>query len=123
MDVNETFTQSGAGITDAELKLWELMRDQQLNGFKFIRQVLVEPFIVDFVCVELKFIVELDGGSNTERQYYDLRRTEYLRNRGYLVVRFFNAEVLTGSNRVVETLKTAIEQRVKETGLYLPALP
>ena len=51
MDVNETFTQSGAGITDAELKLWELMRDQQLNGFKFIRQVLVEPFIVDFVCV------------------------------------------------------------------------
>ncbi len=118
MDVNETFTQSGAGITDAELKLWELMRDQQLNGFKFIRQVLVEPFIVDFVCVELKFIVELDGGSNTERQYYDLRRTEYLRNRGYLVVRFFNAEVLTGINRVVETLTAAIEQRARETGLY-----
>ena len=123
MDVNETFTQSGAGITDAELKLWELMRDQQLNGFKFIRQVLVEPFIVDFVCVELKFIVELDGGSNTERQYYDLRRTEYLRNRGYLVVRFFNAEVLTGINRVVETLTAAIEQRARETGLYPADLP
>lgn len=119
----EQIDQSDSGHTvgshpiDAQGKLWEMLRNKQLNGFAFIRQVLVEPFIVDFACIELKFIVELDGGPHTEQQYYDRRRSEYLRNQGYLVVRFFNAEVLSSMAKVADTLRQAVEQRSKEVSM------
>ncbi|MFT4928526.1 MAG: very-short-patch-repair endonuclease [Phenylobacterium sp.] len=126
MEHNETMTRRNAAVAEispppvytsnAELKLWEMMRNKQLNGFAFIRQVLVEPFIVDFACVELKVIVELDGGPNTEQQYYDLRRTEYLRKRGFVVLRFFNGEVLSSAASVVDTLRTTVATRAREVG-------
>jgi very-short-patch-repair endonuclease len=99
---------------EAQTRLWEIIRNKQLSGAVFIRQVLIEPFIVDFACIELKLIIELDSGPNTERQCYDLRRTEYLRTLGFEVIRFFYCEVLSSLASVQEKLQTTLEQRAKE---------
>ena len=93
----------------AQRRLWEVVRNRQFEGCQFTRQVLVEPFIVDFACIERKFIVELDMAPNTEQQYYDLRRSEYLRNKGFVVVRFFNNEVLTNLPQVVDTMRRKLK--------------
>lgn len=101
------FGQSGHG--PAQNRFWEVIRNRQLDGCHFVRQVLIEPFIVDFACIERKFIVELDIAPNTEQQYYDLRRSEYLRGKGFVVVRFFYQEVLTNMPSVVATIRQKLD--------------
>jgi len=64
--------------TDAEAKLWWHLRDRRLGGFNFRRQVPMGPFIVDFICLEARFVVELDGGQHVEHARYDERRTRFL---------------------------------------------
>ena len=59
----------------AEQKIWQHLRDRRLGGFKFRRQDPVPPFIADFICAELKLIVEVDGESHEEQPDYDARRT------------------------------------------------
>ncbi|MBC7784164.1 MAG: threonylcarbamoyl-AMP synthase [Burkholderiales bacterium] len=88
----------------AEHKLWQLLRNRQLNGFKFRRQAPVGTFIADFVCHELKMVVELDGESHgvTERQ--DSVRTQILERDGYRVVRFWNVDVFENVDAVLETI-------------------
>lgn len=108
MDKRHKFDGKEVCAVAAQRRLWEVMRNRQLDGFKFIRQVLVEPFIVDFACIEHKIIVELDGGPNTEQQHYDQRRTEYLRNKGFIVVRFWYNEVLTNMTSVLNTLRAEL---------------
>ena len=93
---------------DPQTRLWEAMRNQQLDGFRFIRQVLIEPFIVDFACIEHKFVVELDDSPHSEQQYYDLCRTRYLRERGYTVQRFWYSEVVTNLSGVVARLRVEL---------------
>ena len=95
---------------DPKKRMWEVMRNRQIGGVQFIRQVLIEPFIVDFACVELKFVVELDDSPHSEQQYYDRRRTEYLRERGYIVIRFWNDEVLTNIHSVVSRLNSELDR-------------
>ena len=63
--------------TDAELRLWRLLRDRRLSGFKFRRQVPVGPYIVDFLCVGAKLIVEADGSQHAE-SLPDKARDAYL---------------------------------------------
>lgn len=79
--------------TDAERKLWGLLRARQLAGHKFVRQLAVGPYIADFVCREAALIIEVDGGQHTESQSEALR-TKYLNVEGYSVLRFWNSEVL-----------------------------
>src|SRR5260221_13264496 len=77
----------------AEKTLWRCLRSRQLNGLKFRRQHPIGPFIVDFVCLELKLIVELDGDSHAEQLAYDGDRTRWLEKNGYRVIRYFNHDV------------------------------
>ena len=79
--------------TDAELRLWRLLRDRRLSGFKFRRQVPVGPYIVDFLCVGAKLIVEADGSQHAESPR-DKVRDAYLESQGWKVLRFWNNEVL-----------------------------
>lgn len=79
--------------TDAEKHLWYFLRAKRLNGFKFRRQHLIQPFVVDFICLSKKLIVELDGSQHMENQHYDEKRSAFLNSRGYRVLRFWNAEV------------------------------
>ena len=74
--------------TDAEIALWNLLRNCRLTDCKFRRQVPVSKYIVDFLCFERKLLVELDGGQHQEHTEYDTERTRVLESRGYRVIRF-----------------------------------
>ncbi len=80
--------------TDAEAKLWQGLRARQLNGYKFRRQVPMGNYVADFVCLEARLIVEVDGGQHAERSDYDEARTDWLHAQGFCVLRFWNNEVL-----------------------------
>jgi very-short-patch-repair endonuclease len=86
--------------TSAETKLWTILRNRQLQGFKFRRQQPIGRFIVDFYCSENKLVVEIDGDTHAERKEYDTNRTQWLENEGYQVIRFTNDEVLTNLENV-----------------------
>jgi len=91
--------------TDAERLLWNKLRNRQLAGFKFRRQCTVEPYIVDFVCIEAKLIVELDGGQHQMQDAYDGRRSQYLTSLGFKVLRFWNNDVLANMTGVLEIIR------------------
>jgi len=80
------------------------LRGRQLCGFKFRRQHPVDRYIADFLCLEAKLIIELDGGQHAERVEYDAARTAVLEACGYRVLRFWNHQVLEEFEGVVETI-------------------
>jgi very-short-patch-repair endonuclease len=90
--------------TDAERCLWQHLRLKQLGGFKFKRQVPIAGFIADFMCCELKLMVELDGGQHLEQSDYDKRRSSVLEKHGYRVLRYWNDDVLLRTELVLEDI-------------------
>ncbi len=96
--------------TEAERKLWKYLRLRQLGGYKFRRQVPLGSYIGDFVCLEKKLIVELDGGQHSIQINYDAKRTEWLEAHGFRVLRFWN-------NDVLEEIEIVKELIAKELGL------
>ena len=100
--------------TDAERLLWQHIRSRQLQGYKFRRQVPIRHYIVDFLCVTLKLIVEVDGSQHMSNINYDNKRTQFLVSQGYNVVRFWNNEILTQTDAVLEALTLTLSQREKE---------
>ncbi|WP_421787529.1 endonuclease domain-containing protein [Hyphobacterium sp.] len=94
--------------TNAEGKLWYLLRNRRLAGFKFKRQFPIGPDIADFACAELMLIIEADGGQHADRQAYDERRTLALEADGWRVLRFWNDDILTNIEGVTETLLGAV---------------
>ena len=97
--------------TDAERRLWNQLRDRQLRGAKFRRQVPIDRYVVDFCCIERKLVVELDGGQHAERAEEDAQRTAFLERCGYRVTRFWNPEVL----QQIDTVLTAIDDAIGES--------
>ena len=97
--------------TDAEQLLWHRLRDRQLGGFKFRRQLPIPPYIVDFVCLGRRLIVEIDGGQRADRRRYDDKRTRSLEEKGYRVVRFWNHDVLLQTEAVLEAILEALAVR------------
>ena len=91
--------------TEAEQLLWLHLRDRRFFDYKFRRQFPVGRYVVDFLCYEQKLIVELDGGQHVDRREYDLKRSAYLDNRGFRVVRFWNHDVLQDIDAVLEALR------------------
>jgi very-short-patch-repair endonuclease len=90
--------------TDAERLLWKYLRAHRMAGYKFKRQVVIEPYIVDFVCLEARLIVEADGGQHLEQTDADSRRTVFLESLGYKVIRFWNHEILGDTQTVLEQI-------------------
>lgn len=90
--------------TDAERLLWYHLRRRHLQGFKFRRQHILEGYIVDFVCLEKKLIVEADGSQHADQKAYDNQRTQILENQGFTVLRFWNNEILTNIEGVLEVI-------------------
>ena len=95
--------------TDVENKLWSELRGRQLSGVKFRRQHPIGPFIVDFCCVERGLVVELDGGQHVDRSAADERRTRVLKRLGYRVLRFWDNEVLSNLDGVLERVSEVLE--------------
>jgi very-short-patch-repair endonuclease len=90
--------------TDAERKLWVRLRDRRLGGLKFRRQVNIETYVVDFLCADANLVVEIDGGQHAIATQADADRTKALEAHGYLVLRFWNNDVLQNTDGVVEAI-------------------
>jgi len=97
---------------DAERKLWSQLRDRQLLGCKFVRQQPVGPYIADFACRERDLIVELDGGQHgtASAVMADAARTEVLGQHGYRVIRFWNSDVLSNMDGVLQVIAETLEK-------------
>ena len=95
--------------TDAEKRLWAALRSIRSNGIRYRRQHPIGRYIVDFVCLEKRLIIEIDGGQHALNADKDNERTKWLESEGYRVIRFWNNDVLTNIEgvvfRVMEELK------------------
>ena len=95
--------------TDAERHLWFYLRGRRLGGYKFRRQYQVGPYILDFICLKKKLAIELNGGQHNEQSEYDDQRTNYLAERSYVVMRFWNHEVFQETKDVLEMILEALD--------------
>ena len=94
--------------TDAEQKMWGSLRNRQFYGLKFRRQYPIGGYIVDFVCLRKRLILELDGSQNLLNKTYDASRTAYLQAAGYSVRRYWNHHVLAQHDSVLEDIYHAL---------------
>ena len=95
--------------TIPELKLWQHLRNRRFMGLKFRRQYPVGPYVVDFVCLSHKLIIELDGSQHADQVDYDNQRTEYLEHFGFRVLRFWNSELFSQLEEMLEQVRQCIE--------------
>src|SRR6476659_959665 len=93
--------------TDAETVLWNRIRNRQIDGHKFVRQVPIRDYICDFVCRERRLIIEVDGGQHNESAA-DVIRDKRLQEEGYRVLRFWNNDVLGNLEGVLTTIQAEL---------------
>ncbi len=94
--------------TEAEQRLWYHLRAHRFMGYKFKRQKPIGRYIVDFVCLEHRLIIELDGGQHSEQVVYDQQRDAWLRRQGYTLLRFWNNDVMQQLESVLEQIRCAL---------------
>jgi very-short-patch-repair endonuclease len=92
--------------TDVENLLWNKLRGKQVEGLKFRRQQAIDHYIVDFVCLQKRVIIELDGGQHALEGCKDSERDNSLRKNGFEVVRFWDNEVLQNIEGVLEVIRS-----------------
>jgi very-short-patch-repair endonuclease len=95
-------------MTDAERKLWQSLRQRQLLSCRFRRQVVIGGYIVDFACLEVRLVVEVDGGQHNESAA-DLGRDADLALNGFRVLRFWNNDVLLNIEGVLQAIAEAVQ--------------
>jgi len=101
--------------------LWGWLRGRGLGGLKFRRQHPIGPFVADFYCAAATLVVEVDGDTHGERVAYDARRTEWLLQQGYEVIRVSNDDVYQRLDVVLEMIRAACERRIAERTAAHPA--
>jgi len=101
-------------MTNAERRLWYLLRAHCFSGVKFNRQMPLGSYIVDFVCFDRRLIIEVDGGQHANNAK-DKRRDEWLRGEGFRVLRFWNNDVLKNTNGVLEVISEALAQAARKS--------
>ncbi|OFZ69486.1 MAG: DNA (cytosine-5-)-methyltransferase [Betaproteobacteria bacterium RBG_16_58_11] len=94
--------------TEAEQRLWYHLRAHRFMDLKFKRQKPMGSYIVDFVCVEHRLIIELDGGQHADDVTYDQHRDAWLRGQGYTVLRFWNNDVMQQLDGVLEQIRLTL---------------
>ncbi len=103
----ERARQMRSEMTQPERELWIALRAKRFNGVKFTRQVVIGPYIADFVCRSRKLIIELDGATHDDASRDD-QRTAFLEAQGYRVIRFWNNDVMTNLDGVLGALSEAL---------------
>jgi very-short-patch-repair endonuclease len=96
--------------TDAEQKLWSILRSRQMAGLKFFRQYSVGPYVLDFYCSERRLAIEVDGGQHVYGQQHDAHRDRYLGELNIRVIRFWNNDVLQNIEGVWKRIKEEAEK-------------
>ena len=101
--------------TDAERKLWSILRAGRLDGLRWRRQEIIDDrYIADFICFEHRLIVEADGGQHAE-SVHDEERDKYLTGQGFRILRFWNKDILVNSGGVAEAILHAINSSGAQT--------
>lgn len=95
-------------MTDAEQRLWYHLRAHRFMDRKFKRQKPIGRYVVDFVCLEEKLIIELDGGQHADNIEYDQERDAWLRGEGYTVLRFWNNQLMENMDGVLEQIRLTL---------------
>ncbi len=95
-------------MTQPERELWIALRAKRFGGVKFSRQMVIGPYIVDFVARSRMMVIELDGGTHASNEEYDARRTALLEQRGYDVIRFANGDVMRNLEGVLSAIEVAL---------------
>ncbi len=108
-------------MTDAEIRLWQCLRGRQLAGYKFRRQHPFLDYVLDFVCLESRLIVEVDGGQHLDNER-DKDRDRRLQEAGFQVLRFWNNQVLRETDAVVEAIWEALQRDIPD-GTPSPSRP
>jgi very-short-patch-repair endonuclease len=109
MDPASKARQLRKNSTEAESTLWKHLRNRQLEGHKFRRQVPLGQYVVDFVCFEHRLIIEIDGGHHQTQTAYDNERTKWLESQGFRVLRFWNNEILGQIDGVSQAILKALQ--------------
>jgi very-short-patch-repair endonuclease len=104
--------------TDAEIRLWDLLRARQLAGYRFRRQYPIRKFIADFACTKYHLIIEADGGQHAENPA-DAARTKSLEKLGWSVLRFWNNDILSNSDGVLLSIQEALCECEKRQGITI----
>jgi very-short-patch-repair endonuclease len=106
--------QLRASQTSAEAKLWQALRNRSLSRWKFRRQWPIDQYIVDFVCLDAKLVIEVDGATHsTESELAaDAHRTRVLERCGFHVLRILNVDVYRNLPGVLETILAELEHRI-----------
>ena len=124
--LNDIAPQSGLSLarakrlrrrqTRAESTLWVHIRAKRFHGYKFRRQVPIGPFIVDFLSVEHRLVIEIDGESHEteDAKAYDKRREDYLRTCGFQILRFSNEQTIDSVDVVLRRIEEMIGLIVKD---------
>jgi very-short-patch-repair endonuclease len=107
VNLTEAARELRKNMTDAERILWMRLKAKQLDGLKFRRQEQIGLFVADFVCFEKGIIIEADGGQHAIEREKDAERTQWLNAQGYTVLRFWNNDILTNIEGVMETIRSA----------------
>ena len=98
-------------MTAAERRIWSRLRARRLQGLSFRRQFPIGSYIVDFICPEARLIIEIDGGQHALIEANrDRMRDAWLREQGFVVLRFWNNEVLTNLTGVLERIAETLNQ-------------
>jgi very-short-patch-repair endonuclease len=97
-------------MSDAEQAMWHFLRGRQISGLKFRRQHPFADYILDFVCLEIKLVIEVDGSQHELQAKYDENRTQELQSAGFSVLRFWNNEVLVEKESVKEKIWLAVQE-------------
>ncbi len=93
--------------TEAERRIWTTVRDKRLTNYKFKRQQIIFPYIVDFVCFDRRLIIEADGSQHADNKY-DQRRDAFLRREGFELLRFWNNDILGNDAGVFDAIHFAL---------------
>ena len=102
--------------TEAEHRMWQLLRAHRFAGFKFKRQEPVDFYIVDFICFAERLIIELDGGQHAGCAK-DERRDAYLQAQGFRIIRIWNNDLFMNEEGVAELIRSALDRPLSPTPL------
>lgn len=105
--------QLRSNMTDAEKVLWEELRKNKLEGYKFRRQHPLQNYVADFYCHAIRLVIEVDGDNHLTKEQIkiDKERTEILNSNGIDIIRFTNKEVIEELDEVIKKIKKEIKIR------------
>ncbi len=102
-------------MTEAESRLWKHLRAHRMGDVHFRRQHAIGNYIVDFCAPRRKLIIELDGSQHLEQEEYDEERSEFLKSKGYKILRFWNNDVMNNVDSVLSVIWDTLQ---KENDTY-----